>query len=316
MTVDAPAPDAPLILVNPRASRLQEAGKRDQIVEAVSAAVRRRTGRSPMIEAGSLAATRDALASATDVPLVVVVGGDGTVREAAAALADRETPLAIVPGGTGNVLASTLGIRGIGPATDVIRVGRSRRLDLGLARWWPISPDPTTPPDGNERIFTVACGMGLDARIMAAAEHEWKRHLKFGAYTGAAVREVVRLESSRFRIVADGDLIEIEGYLVLVANAGELVPGRVGPRQPIDPSSGRLELIVVGGSDPLAALRGAAELMLKTGELTGGVIRRSVQDVTIESDPAQPIETDGDHHPPGRLEVRVVPGAISVLVPV
>ncbi len=116
--------------------------------------------------------------------------------------------------------------------------------------------------------------------------------------------------------MADGDLIEIEGYLVLVANAGELVPGRVGPRQPIDPSSGRLELIVVGGSDPLTALRGAAELMLKTGELTGGVIRRSVQDVTIESDPAQPIETDGDHHPPGRLEVRVVPGAISVLVPV
>ena len=188
-----------------------------------------------MIEAGSLAATRDALDSATEAPLVVVVGGDGTVREAAAALADRQTPLAIVPGGTGNVLASTLGIRGIGPATDVIRAGRPRRLDLGMARWWPISPDPTTPPGGNERIFTVACGMGLDARIMAAAEHEWKRHLKFGAYIGAAVREVVRLESSRFRIVADGDLIEIEGYLVLVANAGELVPGRVGPRQPIDP---------------------------------------------------------------------------------
>ena len=315
MTVDPPAPGAPLILVNPRASRLQEAGKRDQIVEAVSAAVRRRTGRSPIIEAGSLAATRDALDSATEAPLVVVVGGDGTVREAAAAFADRQTPLAIVPGGTGNVLASTLGIRGIGPATDVIRAGRPRRLDLGMARWWPISPDPTTPPGGNERIFTVACGMGLDARIMAAAEHEWKRHLKFGAYIGAAVREMVRLESSRFRIVADGDLIEIEGYLVLVANAGELVPGRVGPRQPIDPASGRLELIVVGGNDPFAALRGAAELRLKAGELTGGVIRRSVRDVTIESDPAQPIETDGDHHPPGRLEVRVLPGAISVLVP-
>ena len=191
MTVDAPAPGAPLILVNPRASRLQEAGKRDQIVEAVSAAVRRRTGRSPMIEAGSLAATRDALASATEAPLVVVVGGDGTVREAAAALADRETPLAIVPGGTGNVLAFDARIRGSAPRP-------TSSGPAGRAAWtsgWPAggrlgrSDHPARWP---RAVFTVACGMGLDARIMAAAEHEWKRHLKFGAYIGAAVREVVR----------------------------------------------------------------------------------------------------------------------------
>ncbi len=121
--------------------------------------------------------------------------------------------------------------------------------------------------------------------------------------------------SSRFRIVADGDAIEIVGYLVLVANAGQLVPGRIGPRQPIDPASGRLELIVLGGHDPLAALHGAARLMLGAGDLSGGVIRRSVREVTIEADPGQPIETDGDHHPRGRLEARVVPGAISVVMP-
>ncbi len=90
--------------------------------------------------------------------------------------------------------------------------------------------------------------MGLDARIMAAAEHEWKRRLRFGAYVGAAIRELTRLEPSHFRIVADGERIEIVGHLVLVANAGQLIPGRVGPRQPIDPTDGRLELIVLGGS--------------------------------------------------------------------
>ena len=152
--------------------------------------------------------------------------------------------------------------------------------------------------------------MGLDARIMAAAEHEWKRRLRFGAYVGAAVRELGRLQTARFRIVADGDAIEIVGYLVLVANAGQLVPGRIGPRQPIDPSSGRLELIVIGGTDPLAALHGAAQLMLRTGDLGPRVIRRSISQVTIEADPAQPIETDGDHHGAGRLEVGVVPGAV------
>jgi diacylglycerol kinase family enzyme len=102
---------------------------------------------------------------------------------------------------------------------------------------------------------------------------------------------------------------------VLVANAGQLVPGRVGPRQRIDPTDGRLDLIVLGGSNAVTALHGVVKLLLRTGDLGGGVIRRSVREVAIESDPAQPIETDGDHHPPARLEVGILPGAISVLVP-
>ena len=268
-----------------------------------------------MIEAGSLTAMRATLAAAADAPSIVAVGGDGSVREAAAAMANSPTPLAIVPAGTGNVLAGSLGIRGIGPALDAIRAGRQRRLDLGLARWGPQTGTSGTDEAPAERIFIVACGMGLDARIMAAAEHEWKRRLRFGAYVGAAIRELGRLESSRFRIVADGDAMEIDGYLALVANAGQLVPGRIGPRQPIDPSSGRLELIVLGGSDPLAALHGAARLLLGTGEQAGGVIRRSISQVTIEAEPEQPIETDGDHHRAGSLEVEVLPGALNVLVP-
>jgi diacylglycerol kinase family enzyme len=37
--------------------------------------------------------------------------------------------------------------------------------------------------------------------------------------------------------------------------------------------------------------------------------------VTIEAEPQQPIETDGDHHLAATLEVEVLPGAITVLVP-
>jgi diacylglycerol kinase family enzyme len=56
--------------------------------------------------------------------------------------------------------------------------------------------------------------------------------------------------------------------------------------------------------------------MVGTGDLEGGVIRRAVRRVRIEADPAQPIETDGDHHPPGILEAEVVPAALTVIVPV
>ena len=238
-----------------------------------------------------------------------MAGGDGTIREAAAALAGGRTPLAIVPGGTGNVLAGTLRIRGVGPALDLIGTGQPRRLDLGLARWM--------EPDGvvHERHFTVAAGMGFDARIMAAAEHEWKRRLKFGAYVGAAVRELSRLQPAHFKIVADGDLLEIEGLVVLIGNCGDLIPGRLGARQPLDPADGRLDLIVVGGRDILTGLRGAVDLLWRTGEQDGHVIRRSVTSVRVEAQPAQPIQIDGDVHPAGWLESRVLPGALTILAP-
>ena len=57
----------------------------------------------------------------------------------------------------------------------------------------------------------------------------------------------------------------------------------IGPREPIDPTDGRLELIVLGGAGPLEALHGAAALMLRTGELSGGVIRRSIREVMSAS---------------------------------
>jgi diacylglycerol kinase family enzyme len=304
------------MVVNPRASLLADPIRRERVVAEVAHAVKRRYGREPRIEADSIEAADIALAESLDAPVIVVVGGDGTVRQAAEtlALANAPTPLAIVPGGTGNVLAGTLGIHGVKPAITAFKAGATRSLDLGRARWWPATGGAARATS-HEGTFVVACGMGLDARIMAAAEHEWKRRMRFGAYVGAAMRELVRLESADFRIVADGEPFEVTGYLVLVANAGDIVPGRIGPRQRIDPTDGRLDLIVLGGSGPIDAAHSAAELMLRIGEQQGRVVRRLVSQVDIVADPVQPIETDGDHHPAAHLEASVLPGALTVIVP-
>ena len=56
-------------------------------------------------------------------------------------------------------------------------------------------------------------------------------------------------------------------------------------------------------------------LLLSPDELDGRVIRRSVSEVRVEADPVQPIQVDGDDEPPGWLEARVLPGALTVLGP-
>jgi diacylglycerol kinase (ATP) len=313
---DPDDPSAPLIIVNPRAARLADPGRRREVTSSIAAAVLARTGLAARIVDGDLDTARAALAglgSAPDAPLVVAAGGDGTIREAASALAGRPIPLALVPGGTGNVLASALRMGSVRVAVDAIRHGSERTIDLGRARWGHTGGDPATA--ARELDFLVACGMGLDARIMAAAQNEWKRRMLFGAYVGAAIGELTRLRTAVFRITADGQELEIRGYLVLIANAGEIVPGRIGPRRPIDPADGHLQLMVLGADHPLDGLRAAASLLLSPDELDGRVIRRTVSEVRVEAEPAQPIQIDGDDEPPSWLEARVLPGALTVLVP-
>ena len=68
--------------------------------------------------------------------------------------------------------------------------------------------------------------MGFDARVMAAADQALKHRFRFAAYVGAALREAGRLSPATFRVEADGDAFEIHGLVVLIANCGDLVPGK------------------------------------------------------------------------------------------
>jgi diacylglycerol kinase family enzyme len=87
---------------------------------------------------------------------VVVFGGDGTVNEAAHGLAGSETALTCLPGGATNVYCRLLGIPvDVVDATEHLLAladgWRPRRVDLGVV---------------NDRHFTFAAGIGLDAAVV------------------------------------------------------------------------------------------------------------------------------------------------------
>jgi len=276
--------------------------------------VRERTGVAPQVVTGSVEEGRAALAAAAieRPPLVVVAGGDGTVRQAAAALSGTGVPLAVVPAGTGNVLARSLRIGGPAAAVRALVTATERTLDLGEVRTGFAGATDAIATE----IFVVACGMGLDARIMAGTDRRLKRRFSFGAYVAAGLREILNPQPSRFTLDVDGERYELTGQAVLIANAGELIPGLLGPRRAIDPGDGVLDVLVVGGEGLLGAARGALELLLRTDGPDGASsLRRTATHVRVDAVPAQPIQIDGDLHHTGWLEARVVPGALTVLVP-
>jgi diacylglycerol kinase family enzyme len=114
-------------------------------------------------------ATRLALGAAADgTDVVVALGGDGTLNEAANGLAGTGTALAVVPGGSTNVFARTIGlandpIEATGQMLAALdRPGSTRRI--GLASM-------------NGRYFLFNAGVGLDAAVIARVErrHTLKR---------------------------------------------------------------------------------------------------------------------------------------------
>jgi diacylglycerol kinase family enzyme len=307
----------PLLLVSRRAARLADPRTHERTRAAAIESIREREGRDPeVVDAGDAAEAGSALADAIarGTSLVVVAGGDGSVRTAAGALAGTAIPLGIIPAGAGNLFASALRLPRT-PFAAATRLGRAsvRPCDIG-----------SVETAAGRETFVVACGMGFDARVMAATSGGAKARFGVAAYFGSALDAARRTHGAITRISADGESLEVTAIATLVANAGEIIPGLLGPREPIRPDDGWLDVIAVTGETAIeGAIAGIGLLLDRTAPPAGavanarGAVRIRAREVSVSTEPAEPIEIDGDVvvGASGRLTATVSPGAILVLVP-
>lgn len=240
---------------------------------------------------------------------VFVVGGDGTINEVINGLAESETALGVLPGGTGNVWAKELGLptrspRHLLPLVDAVRIlvpGATRRIDLGRV---------------NERYFLQWTGLGLDAEVTYAMEPRTRRQRRMGAlaYVVAGVTTAATMAGIRSRIWIDEELIYRRSILIVISNS-QLYGGRV--RIAIDArlDDGFLDVDVFAGTGFGSAIRTAL------GVITGLHIhdpRHSCYQgsaIRIETDKPMAIHVDGEPLGYTPLECKVVPRALTVLIP-
>lgn len=242
------------------------------------------------------------------VDVVAVFGGDGTTMQAAAALVGTEVALGVIPGGTGNLLAGNLRIPA-SPARAARALVRSRPKLFDLGRM--------ERPTGDQ-YFAVACGAGYDARVMAGTLSEHKRRWGMAAYVATTLRLMSELRSSLHSITIDGVEYDANAALVLVANCGEVIPPfvRLGPG--ISPYDGMLDVIVIRADSFPQSLRAVWDLLRLTpgaGGLDTYVGHARGREVTVDTDPSQPVQLDGEPGGSTPFTARVVPGAIRIMVP-
>ena len=216
-----------------------------------------------------------------DIDLVMVAGGDGTVRAVSSQLAGTEMPMALIPAGTGNLLARNLSI----PLdTDAaIRLALRGRLEA-------IDMVTCTFDDGEER-FVVMAGMGLDAQIMESTDSGLKKVIRSGAYAVAAVQNAVPDPFTATITLDDAPPVRRQMVMALMGNVGTITAGMtLFPRA--SPTDGMVDLLLASPGKVVDWARLGAQIL--TGQEMEGFTLTRARRVLIETDRPVPFELDGD----------------------
>jgi diacylglycerol kinase family enzyme len=221
----------------------------------------------------------DAAAQGFDV--VLVAGGDGTVRAAAEGLAETGVHLAIAPAGTGNLLARNLELPEDPDEAVRIALGDcSRDLDIGYV---------------NGEAFTVIAGAGLDAVIMDETSRDAKDRIGVLAYVVQGVKHVFDEPIPATVRIDGGERQDGSWASLMVGNLGRL-QGGVDLFPDSRPDDGVLEFLGLSAEKPFDTLVAA----LQTVSEGARAVRAAGRSIEIQLTNPHPYQLDGEPRDPVR----------------
>lgn len=249
---------------------------------------------------------RTALSAGAKV--VVVCGGDGTVRHVAEVLAGSGIAMGLLPTGTGNLLARNLGmvIGDLTRATRIALCGDNRAIDVGRI---------LIDNRDEEHVFLVMAGVGFDAAIMAGAPHDLKSRLGPLAYFASGFRALLAPRAG-ITLTVDGRMEPCRPVrTIVVGNCGRLLGGLVLlPAARVD--DGLLDVVSIGPKSIRGWLVVAARVISRRRHGHRIVQHWQGRTVIINSEDPQQAQLDGD--PVGEvcaMRMRVDRGALLIRVP-
>ena len=240
-------------------------------------------------------------AAAEGADVVAAYGGDGSVMEVAQGLMGTEVPLAILPGGTANLMSVELGIpRKLEDAAKIACSDSSvvRKVDMGAA---------------GEHKFMLRVGIGFPAEKVILADRDLKDKYGLAAYTIAAFKAMDTSQEVAYTLNLDGEQINVDGVGCRVDNSSNIgVPG-VSINPSTDVSDGYFDVLVWRDIDLSLSTVVAG---IKNKEKFEDVYHHwQAKEITIETDQPQPIQGDGEIWGNTPISIKVLPGAMRVLVP-
>ena len=226
-------------------------------------------------------------AAAAGWPLVVAVGGDGTLNEVVNGVTD----------GTGMPLATTGAIltgrgrdarRNFGLAADWrqaarrIVEGEDVTFDLGAAEW----------ADGASRYFVSAAGAGFDAAVARRAAS--RGGVGTVPYVLGIVEGLLAHRPITVTIEADGESGPPARLTTVVVANGPYYAGGMKIAPSASPTDGALDLVVIGALGRLELLRWLPTVYRGTHLANSRIGLRHVRRARVEGATPLPTHVDGE----------------------
>lgn len=239
-----------------------------------------------------------------DVDLVLIAGGDGTVRVVLGEFAGTPQRAAILPSGTGNLLARNLGIPlDADTALTLALTGGTHPIDL-------IRVDVADKVE----YAAVMAGAGFDADVMGNTNEDLKKAIGVGAYVMAGMQQLGNDPLDLQLKVDDGDWVEKRASMVSIGNVGDL-QGGISLMPAASASDGLLDVLALTATSPgdVPVLIAEAIIDEQDGET---ITRYQGKKVVVRVTEATAWQVDGDVI--GKADeatFQVVPGAVNLVLP-
>ena len=253
-----------------------------------------------------------ALARAASTPIVVAVGGDGTVNEVANGLVGSSKVMGIIPTGSGNDFVKSIGIpRNLRKALDVLKRRVVRKIDVGCVSCGKTQNGSTTYAP--ERYFVNGIGTGFDAEV-AQRVSQIRRLTGTLLYLTAVLQTLGVYKAPYFRISADGRQSEGKRLLIATGN-GKCAGGGFYLTPDADVSDGMLDLCMIEDVNLARILRLIPAVMRGKPVHDPHVAYERAAKIKLESPDTFCVHADGEVIGRGVNAVRmeVLPGALTVI---
>lgn len=285
------------IIANPLAGR----GKTAALIEHVEIALKKRNVKFDIAHTKAPGDATDLARAAAEAgwQTIISLGGDGTACEVINGLIDTDSALGIISCGTGNDIARSLRIpTDINLAIDTILAGQKRKIDVGLER---------------DQIFTNIAGIGFSHDVTDQA-NSMKRLKGSLAFLAGTYRSLSQLKPMQTRIELDDEIIEADIASITISNMKYAGGGMIfAPDAIVD--DGLFDVSIVGEIGKLSLALTFPQMYKEEGVKHSALSRHRSSTAKIYTD--QPVGKmfDGNINGKTPLEMKVLPKAISVLVP-
>jgi YegS/Rv2252/BmrU family lipid kinase len=284
------------LIVNPSAG----AGRASRLLPDVEMALRSHGLPFRVDRTTSIEHARELARAARDAgEVAAAMGGDGLAGAVAGELQGSGALMALLPGGRGNDLARKLGI-GHDPvaAVDILAAGKERAIDVAEA---------------GGRVYVGILSAGFDSAVNEIANGT---RLPLGTlvYAYGALRALATWRPAHWDVVVDGTAHSFDGYAVAVANSGVFGGGMwLVPDAELD--DGLLDVALTAHRPKGAYLRGLNKVFKGTHVHEPGFTLLRGREITFRADRPFTPYADGDPIAELPVTVRVLPGALRVIVP-